>query len=123
VKILIDTHIFLWMLSYPEKIEKKRRYELESPANEVFLSSMSIAELMIKSSIGKINIEFDPLEMAKKMQVDILDFSGIHAMALGKLPFHHKDPFDRMIIVQAIVNKIALMSDDSKFSKYNCKII
>ncbi len=123
MKILIDTHIFLWMLSYPEKIEKKRRYELESPANEVFLSSMSIAELMIKSSIGKINIEFDPLEMAKKMQVDILDFSGIHAMALGKLPFHHKDPFDRMIIVQAIVNKIALMSDDSKFSKYNCKII
>ena len=123
MKILIDTHVFLWMLSYPEKINSERRYELESPANEVFLSAMSIAELMIKSSIGKINIEFDPLEMAKKMQVDILDFSGIHAMALGKLPFHHKDPFDRMIIVQAIVNKVALMSDDSKFSKYNCKIL
>jgi PIN domain nuclease of toxin-antitoxin system len=123
VKILIDTHIFLWMLSYPEKINKKRRYELESPANEIFLSAMSIAELMIKSSIGKINIEFDPLEMAKKMQVAILDFSGIHAMALGKLPFYHKDPFDRMIIVQAIVNKVALMSDDSKFLKYDCKII
>jgi len=123
VKILIDTHIFLWMLSCPEKINKKRRYELESPANEVFLSAMSIAELMIKSSIGKINIEFDPIEMAKKMQIDVLDFSGTHAMALGKLPFHHKDPFDRMIIVQALINKVALMSDDSKFFKYNCKII
>ena len=74
MKILIDTHIFLWMLSYPEKINKKRRYELESPANEIFLSAMSIAALMIKSSIGKINIEFDPLEMTKKMEVDILDF-------------------------------------------------
>jgi PIN domain nuclease of toxin-antitoxin system len=123
VKILIDTHIFLWMLSCPEKINKKRRYELESPANEVILSAMSIAELMIKSSIGKINIEFDPIEMTKKMQIEILDFSGTHAMALGKLPFHHKDPFDRMIIVQAIINKIALMSDDSKFFKYNCNII
>nr|WP_300459886.1 type II toxin-antitoxin system VapC family toxin [Desulfobacula sp.] len=96
---------------------------MESPANEVFLSAMSIAELMIKSSIGKINIEFDPIEMAKQMQIDILDFSGTHAMALGKLPFHHKDPFDRMIIAQALVNKIALMSDDSKFSNYNCHII
>jgi PIN domain nuclease of toxin-antitoxin system len=123
VKILIDTHIFLWMLSCPEKISDKRRYELESPANEILLSAMSIAELMIKSSIGKINIEFDPLEMTKKMQIDVLDFSGIHAVALGKLPFHHKDPFDRMIIVQALVNKVALMSDDSKFLKYNCKII
>ena len=92
MKILIDTHIFLWMLSCPEKINNKRRYELESPANEVLLSAMSIAELMIKSSIGKINIEFDPLEMTKIMQIDVLDFSGIHAVALGKLPFHHKDP-------------------------------
>jgi len=123
VKILIDTHIFLWMLSCPEKINDKRRYELESPANEVLLSAMSIAELMIKSSIGKINIEFDPLEMTRKMQIDVLDFSGTHAMALGKLPFHHKDPFDRMILVQAFVNKVALMSDDFKFLKYNCKII
>lgn len=123
MKILIDTHIFLWMLSCPEKINDKRRYELESPANEVLLSAMSIAELMIKSSIGKINIEFDPLEMTRKMQIDVLDFSGTHAMALGKLPFHHKDPFDRMILVQAFVNKVALMSDDFKFLKYNCKII
>jgi PIN domain nuclease of toxin-antitoxin system len=123
VRLLIDTHIFLWMLSCPEKINSKRRYELESPANEVILSAMSIAELMVKSSIGKINIEFDPLEMAKQMQIEVLDFSGHHAMALGKLPFHHKDPFDRMIIAQALVSKVPLMSDDAKFLKYNCNII
>jgi len=123
LKILIDTHIFLWMLSSPEKFTKTRCYELESPANDVFLSAISIVELMIKSSIGKINIEFDPLEMAEKMQVDILNFSGLHAIALGKLPLHHKDPFDRMIIAQAFTNKLVLMSDDSKFSQYNIKII
>lgn len=78
---------------------------------------------MIKSSIGKLEIRFDPLEMANKMQIDILDFSGAHAMTLGSLPFHHKDPFDRMIIAQAIVKKIPVMSDDSKFLKYECKLI
>ena len=104
MKILVDTHIYLWMLSSPEKLDDSRRYELESQANEVFLSSVSIAELMIKQSIGKIEINFN-------------------AMALGDLPFHHRDPFDRMLIAQAVANNLVLMSDDSKFLKYNCKII
>ncbi len=123
MKILVDTHIFLWMLSCPEKLTDKRRYELESPANEVFLSAMSIAELMIKSSTGKIDIQFNPVEMAKQMQVDILDFAGMHAMVLGELPPHHKDPFDRVLLAQAITGKLALMSDDSKFLAYDCAII
>ncbi|MCD6150255.1 MAG: type II toxin-antitoxin system VapC family toxin [Deltaproteobacteria bacterium] len=123
MKILVDTHIFLWMLSYPEKLNKKRRYDLQSPANEVFLSAMSIAELMIKRSIGKINIEFDPLEMAQEMGLEILDFSGADAIALGKLPLHHRDSFDRMLIAQSLVNQFFLMSDDSKFLQYDCKII
>ena len=123
MKILLDTHIFLWMLTSPERLNDKRRYELETPANEVFLSAMSIAELMIKHAIGKIQVEFDPLEMAKEMRIEILSFSGDHAMLLGKMPLHHKDPFDRMIIAQAIVNRLPLMSDDPKFPAYNCKII
>ena len=123
MRILVDTHIFLWMLSYPEKLDNKRRYELECPDNEVFLSAMSIAELVIKSSIGKICIEFDPLEMAREMRIDILDFSGVHAMTLAQLPLHHKDPFDRMIIAQAISHKLLLMSDDSKFLHYDCPLI
>ena len=123
MKILLDTHIFLWMLTSPERLNDKRRYELETPANEVFLSAMSIAELMIKHAIGKIHVEFDPLEMAKEMRIEILSFSGDHAMLLGKMPLHHKDPFDRMIIAQAIVNRLSLISDDPKFPAYNCKIV
>jgi PIN domain nuclease of toxin-antitoxin system len=123
MKILLDTHIFLWMLTSPERLNDKRRYELETPANEVFLSAMSIAELMIKHTTGKIHVGFDPLEMAKRMRIDILSFSDDHAMLLGKMPLHHKDPFDRMIIAQAIVNRLPIMSDDPKFQAYNCKII
>ncbi len=123
MKILVDTHIYLWMLSCPDKLGETRRYELESPANEVFFSAMSIAELMIKHSIGKIDIKFDPVEMALQMGLEILSFSGNEAMILRDLPLHHKDPFDRMLIAQSISNKLALMSDDSKFLKYECKII
>lgn len=122
MNILVDTHIFLWMLSFPDKLNEKRRYALESPANEIFLSSISIVELMIKSSIGKININFNPLEMALEMNLKILDFTGADAMQLGKLPLHHKDPFDRMIISQAMGNKLCLMTDDSKFLKYKCNL-
>lgn len=123
MKILIDTHIFLWMLSQPEKLSEKRRYELESPANEVFLSAISIAELMIKQSVGKLAINFDPLEMADKTGLDILTFSGRNAVTLGKLPLQHKDPFDRMLIAQAIDDDLKLMTDDEKFGQYPCNII
>jgi PIN domain nuclease of toxin-antitoxin system len=123
MKILIDTHIFLWMLSSPENLSDSRCYELESPTNEVFLSAMSIAELMIKFSIGKIKIEFNPLDMAREMGLEILSFSGVEAMILGDLPLYHRDPFDRMLIAQSMANKLILMSDDAKFLKYDCKVI
>ena len=110
------------MLLCPEKLSDTRRYEVQSSANEVFLSAISIAELMIKQSLNKIEINFDPLEMASEMGLEMLSFSGDDAMVLGKLPFHHKDPFDRMLIAQAITNKLLLMSDDSKFQHYDCKI-
>ena len=123
MRILIDTHIYLWMLSYPEKLDDVRRYELESSANEVFFSAISIAELMIKQSLGKLEIQFDPLEMTAKMGLEILGFSSDDAMILGRLPFHHKDPFDRMLIAQALKNKLSLMSDDSKLRPYDCRIV
>jgi len=123
VKILVDTHIYLWMLACPEKLSQDKRYELESPANEIFLSAISIAELMIKHSIGKLEIDFDPIEMAHKTGIELLDFSSDDAIMLGNLPFHHKDPFDRMLIAQSLVNKFYLMTEDSKFMQYNCKVI
>lgn len=123
MKILVDTHIYLWMLSDPGKLSDIRRYELESPANEVFLSAMSIAELMIKQSIGKIEIGFNAVEMAEKMGMSILDFSGMDALTLGRLPLHHRDPFDRMLIAQAITNQLTVMSDDRKFRQYDCRLI
>ncbi|NOR80842.1 MAG: PIN domain-containing protein [Methyloprofundus sp.] len=121
--IIIDTHVFLWLLNDPSRIKLEHMGYIENTANQIFLSSMSIAELMIKKSIKKLYFDFDILEMAENMGVEILDFTGTDALQLEALPLHHKDPFDRMIICQAKSNGFSVISYDSKFSFYDCHMI
>jgi len=121
--IIIDTHVFLWLLNSPSRIKPVHMNYLENTTNQIFLSSMSVAELMIKKSIGKLNFIFDVMEMAENMGIEILDFTGFDALQLETLPFHHKDPFDRMIISQAQSNKFSMISYDRKFSFYACQLI
>ena len=64
MKVLLDTHIFLWAVAEPDKLGQKWQYELESRANQVYFSSISVAEIMIKASIGKLDISFDPVAIA-----------------------------------------------------------
>ena len=123
MKILIDTHIFLWALSAPSKINVQKRAELETLSNTVYVSSITIAEMMIKASIGKLKIDFDPVDLAKQSGFELLDFSGRDALLLKAMPFHHKDPFDRMLIAQSITNKCHIMTDDKKFSLYECRLL
>ncbi len=123
MKIIIDTHIFLWAISEPKKLSKKNKKALETLSNTIYVSSVSITELMIKSSIGKIEINFNPIEIAQQSGFELLDFSAEDALSLKEMPFHHKDPFDRMLISQAMNRKFSLMSDDSKFGEYECRLV
>ena len=123
VKIIIDTHIFLWALSDPNKISIENRKTLQALYNTIYVSSVSVAEIMIKASIGKLNVNFDPIEMAQKTGFELLDFCAEDALLLKDMPFHHKDPFDRMIISQSLNNDYHIMSDDEKFKLYDCKLI
>lgn len=123
MKIIIDTHIFVWALSNPARLTPQQRAKLETPANTIFVSSASIAELMIKHSIGKLNVTFDPVEMANLSGFSLLDFTAQDALQLRDLPLHHKDPFDRMLIAQALQNKYAVMSNDALFKPYDCKLV
>ena len=123
MKIIIDTHIFLWAISDTSKLSKKQLLALQTLSNSIYVSSISITELMIKSSIGKLHIDFDPIAVAKESGFELLDFPAEDAMALKDLPFHHKDPFDRMLIAQSMVNRFHIMSDDRKFKLYDCKLI
>ena len=121
MNILIDTHIFIWLLKTPKKISPEHTTILKSPHN-FFLSSISIAEMMIKSSIGKLRVDYDPVEMAEKSGLKILDFSAEDAALLKSLPMHHKDPFDRMLISQCINRNSTMMTNDGKFKPYKCSL-
>ena len=110
MKILIDTHIFLWLAGDTAKIEEHWMNLLADLNNDIYMSSISIAEMMIKQSIGNLNIDFDIYELCMQMGIEVLSFDGYSALKLGTLPFHHKDPFDRMIISQAIAHNYSLMS-------------
>ena len=123
MNILIDTHIFLWSLSAPSRIAQHKLKELEIPTNIVYVSSITIAEIMIKASIGKLDINFDPRELALQSGFELLDFTSQAAALLKDLPFHHKDPFDRMLICQSLFHGYLLMTDDKKIKQYDCKII
>ena len=123
MKIIIDTHIFLWSLSDPSRIAEHKLRELESPTNIIYVSSITIAEIMIKASIGKLQIDFDPVDLARQSGFESLDFSGRDALLLKNLPFHHRDPFDRMLISQSLATKYPLMTDDGKIKLYECRVI
>ena len=123
MRILVDTHVFLWALSDPTRLSTSRRAELESRANIVYLSSISIAEISVKISLGRMEFDWDPIECAEEMGFDLLSFSAADALLLKNLPFHHRDPFDRMLIAQSIVQSTKLMSDDRNFTRYDCELV
>ena len=123
MKIIIDTHIFLWSISDPSKLDKQKRDAIQTMSNIVYVSSISIAEITIKASIGKLICDFDPVEIALESGFEILDFKGKDALLLQDMPFHHKDPFDRMLIAQGLSNGYPIVTDDAKFLSYDCKVI
>ena len=123
MRILVDTHVFLWALAEPERLSPKKRSELENRANAVYLSSISVAEILIKASLGKLEFNHDPIACAEELGFEPLDFSSLDAILLRKLPFHHRDPFDRMLVAQSLAQNMKLMSDDRNFAPYACELI
>ena len=123
MKIIIDTHIFLWALTDPARISPGKLRELENPANIIFVSSITVTEIIIKASIGKLQFDYNPLELAQQSGFESLEYTVQDALLLKDMPFHHKDPFDRMLICQSLNNAYPLMTDDSKIKRYNCRVI
>ena len=123
MRLLLDTHILLHALTEPERLARKRSESIESPANAVFVSAVSIAEIAIKVSIGKLHIDVDLLSAVEEAGFEWLDFSPREALQVAELPLHHRDPFDRMLVVQSQANDLALVTDDSKLADYDCRIL
>ena len=123
MRILVDTHVFIWAVAMPERLSSAKTNELESRANIIYLSSVSIAEIMIKASLNKLRFDHDVIACAGQLGFEPLNFSAADAILLKDLPFHHRDPFDRMLIVQSMAQNTRLMSDDRRFAKYDCDLL
>jgi len=123
MNIIIDTHIFLWLAADLKKVSKKYMQYIENLDNNIYLSSISIAEIEIKKSIGNLDFEADILKILDEMGIKVLNFDAKSAIMLGTLPMHHRDPFDRMIISQAITNGYKIITVDNKFKLYECELL
>ena len=123
MKLLLDTHTFLWALSEPNRLSKKQIAAMEDTTNKVYVSSISITEIAIMASLGKLELSFDPIDAAERSGFEMLDFSAKDALLLKDLPFHHRDPFDRMLITQAISRKLIFVTQDSLMDPYDCRTL
>jgi PIN domain nuclease of toxin-antitoxin system len=123
MKIIADTHVFLWALAEPERISRPHISELESLANTIYVSSVSVAEIMIKASLGKLSFNLDPVICITDLGFEPLAFSASDAALLRELPFHHRDPFDRMLISQSLALGMKIMTYDKKFRQYECQLM
>jgi PIN domain nuclease of toxin-antitoxin system len=121
---LIDTHIFLWLVFDPDKIDNKKLEVLKNPKNKIFIASISFWEISLKYNLGKLELNGlipDELpKIAEKMGLDIMEIGKETMASFYKLPKvnTHKDPFDRIIIWKCINENLILISKDKKFPKY-----
>jgi PIN domain nuclease of toxin-antitoxin system len=127
MKILLDTHVFIWLDSQPEKLSTKAIAVCEDTSNQLYLSMASLWEMQIKIQLGKLKLKV-PLEdmLAVQQQengINILNFSQAHIYHLQALPFHHNDPFDRIIIAQSMLENMQLVSVDQKLSAYDIPVL
>ena len=118
MKILLDTHTFIWYMEGNEKLGEKNKILLDAIENEKFLSMASIWEMALKKNSGKLTLS-KPLQSYVPPEITIIDVKLVYIFHLENLPEYHKDPFDRIIIATSIVEQMPLMSIDEVFEQYD----
>lgn len=121
MRFLIDTHTFLWFSDGSLKLSPSARLLIANKSNAIFLSIASLWEISIKTSLGKLEVAGSyelVLDDITKNGIEILPINFAHTVKQNQLPFHHRDPFDRMIISQALVENMDLISRDDLFDPY-----
>lgn len=127
MKLLLDTHIFIWWVDEPEKLSAAAISAMEDEANELLLSVASVWEMQIKIQLGKLKLSLPLKELVKNQQdtndLRVSPVALTHVLTLDLLPFHHKDPFDRLLIAQCIAEGFTMVTADSQFSAYSVKLL
>lgn len=121
MQYLIDTHVFLWFISNAKELSRTAKTLIADGNNEIFISIAALWEISIKNALGKLTIRGSyesVIDDVTDNSIQILPVNFAHTVEQNKLPFHHRDPFDRIIISQAIVENIDFISADAVFDEY-----
>ncbi len=119
MRVLLDTHILLWWLKDDSKLSTDAVNIIENPTNDILISAVNTWEIAIKKSMGRIQIDMNELlKSIKSSGLGVLDITVNHTCQVSNLPYHHKDPFDRMLIAQSIVEPMRLLTHDDTLIQY-----
>ena len=121
MKLLLDTQLLLWAAGQPERLSKAARKLLEDPANELLFSAASLWEVAIKSTLGRDDFHVEPRLLRRNLLDNgytELPVTSQHAVSIDSLPALHRDPFDRMLLAQALTEGITLLTHDAQLSRY-----
>ncbi len=127
MKVLLDTHALLWLITGDDRLSENARQTFLNTENSLFFSAAGLWEICLKKSLGKISLKnrwFQTIQ--EEMEINTIQWLPIemtHCAEVTELPFHHRDPFDRMLIAQAIVEDMQLLSRDRRLSDYAIELI
>jgi PIN domain nuclease of toxin-antitoxin system len=123
MNLLLDTHVLLWWLDDHPTLSKKARAAIAAGENLVFVSAAVIWEIRIKQALGKLEIPRSFRRVLDDQSFEMLNITIEHAHAIGDLPAHHRDPFDRMLVAQTKVEGLTLVTRDIRLKKYKIPLI
>lgn len=127
MKVLVDTHVLLWAIADPDRLKADARAVLEDGANEVAMSVVVAWEIAVKQSLGKLELE-TPAELwlpreLRRAGIDVIDIRLAAALRVRALPWHHRDPFDRLLIAHALDEGYTIATRDPAFAQYGVDVI
>jgi PIN domain nuclease of toxin-antitoxin system len=123
LRLLLDTSTLLWWLAGDARLGTSARAAIADPDNEVFVSSATAWEISVKRASGKLVAPFDIASALERNYFIELPIEVSHAITAGELPRHHKDPFDRMLVAQAQVEDLTLVTSDTDIAQYGVKLL
>jgi PIN domain nuclease of toxin-antitoxin system len=127
MRVLLDTQCWLWMLAAPARLSEPARRLVESADTDLLLSAASAWEIAIKHALGKLTLPAEPDVLVPALMVQTrvtaLPIDHDHALRAGRLPRHHRDPFDRMLIAQAQLEAVPILTSDPHFRDYDVELI
>lgn len=122
MKLLLDTHLLLWAAGQPERLSAKAKKLLSDPGNDLLFSAASLWEIAIKNTLGREDFHVDPRILRRGLLDNgylELAITGQHAVGIDSLPPLHKDPFDRLLLSQALVEGVTLLTRDEDLARYS----